>query len=224
MQATQRDILNFSVGAKGFWQPIANYAGSKEYQRQPPKVIVWEIPERYLAFEAPLQWAISSFPALEAQVSHSKNDCVKSFTTCNKHTTTMNYMFDWHSIDVVGGTGIYRSAANGFFDREGTIRHAGPDSSQVSFWLRSPEKVTLSYALGSPFAQKSVQIFLNGKQVQVFGLAKDTQQQGTLTLNGRAGPNQLEFRYSDWNTKTTTFASGDTRKIAVTFSKLLLQH
>lgn len=221
--ATKRDILSYAVGAKGFWQPVADYAQSPEYRTQPPKLVLWEIPERYLSFEAPSQWAIPSFPWLESKLSRGKNDCLRNFTTCNKTTSTMKYVLDWANVDVVTGTGIYRTTAEGFFGREGTIRHAGPDHSKVSFWLRTSQAITLKLAMVAPIPGQQVRVLLNGKVVKSFALVKDAPYEDRVVLSGRAGLNQLSFRYTNWNTKTTTFANGDARKIAVTFSKLSLQ-
>lgn len=134
----------------------------------------------------------------------------------------MKYVLDWDNVDVVTGTGIYRTTTEGFFDRESTIRHAGPDHSEVSFWLRTSQAITLNLAMVAPLAGQQVQVLLNGKVVKSFPLAKDTPYEDKVVLSGRTGLNQLSFRYSNWNTKTTTFASGEARKIAVTFSKLSL--
>ncbi|GGO32796.1 alginate O-acetyltransferase AlgX-related protein [Deinococcus humi] len=220
--AAKRDVLNYAVGAKGFWQPVVDYVRSEEYQLRPPKLILWEIPERYLSFEAPPQWAIPSFPWLENEITGGKNDCLRNFANCNKTSSTMKYVMGWRVLDIVGGVNIYRATTEGFFDREGPIRHGGPERSAVSFWLPTSQTVKLDLALTSPVEQQRVQVFLNDKLINTTSQKLNDQYEYHLSLPASAGQNLLEFRYSNWNGKTALFPSGEMRKIAVTFFQLKL--
>lgn len=220
----KRDVLNFASSGHGFWEPLEKYVQSSEYKQHPPKVLIIEMPERYLRITFPRNtFPVPSFPWLEEQITRGKNNCSGDFSKCNKKTDIMSYVFNWKKIDFMSSTGIYKTTASGFFDREGNARHAGPEKTQITFWLRQPEKIKLNYSLVSAVGAQTVQVYLNGKLVKNLNLAADISQADTLTLQGGAGQNLLEFRYSNWNTKTTTFASGDTRKIAVTFSQFELK-
>ncbi|HEX2863551.1 MAG TPA: hypothetical protein VHN99_03195 [Deinococcales bacterium] len=46
--ALQADVLDVSQPGKNIWAPMSDYVTSDRYQATPPKVLVWEIPERYL--------------------------------------------------------------------------------------------------------------------------------------------------------------------------------
>lgn len=220
---THRDVLSADQEARGFWQPLIEYVESADYQTQPPRLLIWEIPERYLTFNLPVPRPLSSFPLLEEKVTQGTNRCASAFATCNKATSTMRYVLNWSSIDLIAGTGRYRSTNTGLFNYEGGVKHAGPDKSELTFWLPSAATVTLNYTFRSPLDGQGVQILLNNKPVKNLAAPLDQVQTAALPLKGAPGLNRLTFRYRTWNTKTTTFSNGDSRKIAVTFSKLELR-
>ena len=44
-----RETLNVAESGKGPWTPLGNYLGSEDFQNTPPKIVVWEFPEGFLA-------------------------------------------------------------------------------------------------------------------------------------------------------------------------------
>ena len=47
------DILNFAQEGKGPFEPMVEYLASAEFRDQPPKLVVWEFPERFLPVANP---------------------------------------------------------------------------------------------------------------------------------------------------------------------------
>jgi alginate O-acetyltransferase complex protein AlgJ len=52
-----RDVLNAALTGKSFWTPMVEYLASDAFQDNPPKLLIWEIPEEHLAPGAsPIDW------------------------------------------------------------------------------------------------------------------------------------------------------------------------
>lgn len=51
-QALGEDIANYAKDGQGPFTPMQNYLGSADFTSTPPQLVIWEIPERYLAVEA----------------------------------------------------------------------------------------------------------------------------------------------------------------------------
>lgn len=55
-----RDLINVADEGQGPFQPMTEYLQSEEFRNHPPKLVIWEFPERYLAqpvqSEATLAW------------------------------------------------------------------------------------------------------------------------------------------------------------------------
>lgn len=84
----------------------------------------------------------------------------------------------------------------------------------------------LSYRFVSRLPGQRVEVLADGEPVAVHdGGQPGAEVAGELSLNGRAGPRRVEFRYSTWNHKdpTETFAPGDPRPLAVLFTGLSLE-
>jgi alginate O-acetyltransferase complex protein AlgJ len=47
-QAFAEDVVNYAAPARGPFAPMREYLGSAELRAAPPRVVIWEIPERYL--------------------------------------------------------------------------------------------------------------------------------------------------------------------------------
>ncbi|WP_161884215.1 alginate O-acetyltransferase AlgX-related protein [Deinococcus alpinitundrae] len=220
--ATKRDILSFAIGGKGFWQSLADYIQSNEYKFRNPRLILWEIPERFLYFESQPDWAIHSFPWLEREVTRGKSDCLLNFANCDKTSSAMRWVMDWNILDIVKGVNPYVTEIKNFFGSENLLRNAGPERSDVSFWLPTLQPVTLDVTLSTPVPEQRVRIFLNNKILKTVSLQLNGEYKDRLTLPGKPGLNRLEFHYDNWNGKTMLFKSGDKRGIAVTFTQLKL--
>jgi alginate O-acetyltransferase complex protein AlgJ len=46
--ALGRDVLNVAAEGKGPFQPMSDYLRSDTFKSTPPKLVVWEIPERFV--------------------------------------------------------------------------------------------------------------------------------------------------------------------------------
>ncbi|MDX3909066.1 MAG: hypothetical protein QHC67_04530 [Sphingobium sp.] len=55
--ALRTDILNAAQEGQGPFKPMADYLASAEFREKPPRLVIWEIPERYL-------WAAARMPRL----------------------------------------------------------------------------------------------------------------------------------------------------------------
>jgi alginate O-acetyltransferase complex protein AlgJ len=44
----QRDVLDVASQGEGPFKPMSNYLGSANFRQSPPKLVIWEIPERFL--------------------------------------------------------------------------------------------------------------------------------------------------------------------------------
>jgi len=55
--ALHSDIVNAAQEGQGPFKPMADYLASAEFRETPPKLVIWEIPERYL-------WAPAKMPRL----------------------------------------------------------------------------------------------------------------------------------------------------------------
>lgn len=55
--ALHADILNAAQEGQGPFVPMARYLHSREFREKPPKLVIWEIPERYL-------WSSAKLPRL----------------------------------------------------------------------------------------------------------------------------------------------------------------
>lgn len=53
-QYTGVNVLNMSQEGKGPFLPMSEYLDSTEFKHNPPKIVLWEIPERYLVIDANL--------------------------------------------------------------------------------------------------------------------------------------------------------------------------
>lgn len=53
MMGSSRDVLNISANGGGIWASINAFMNYKQYKGQPPKIIVWELPERYAHITVP---------------------------------------------------------------------------------------------------------------------------------------------------------------------------
>ena len=54
-QAFGEDVVSYAVDGHGPFQPMLDYLGNAEARRQPPRLLIWEIPERYLPRPMDLQ-------------------------------------------------------------------------------------------------------------------------------------------------------------------------
>ncbi|MGA0586522.1 alginate O-acetyltransferase AlgX-related protein [Dyella sp. KRB-257] len=52
-QALQADVLNYAKAGEGPFTPMLAYLGSADFRVAPPKLVVWEVPERYLPLPQP---------------------------------------------------------------------------------------------------------------------------------------------------------------------------
>ena len=50
-RALSADVLNFAVEGKGPFTPMDAFLASEEFELNPPKVVIWEIPVRYVSKE-----------------------------------------------------------------------------------------------------------------------------------------------------------------------------
>ena len=57
-EAMQTDILNVADEGLGPFEVMDNYLKSKPYQNSPPKMVIWEMPERYFAMQSDITSAI----------------------------------------------------------------------------------------------------------------------------------------------------------------------
>jgi len=65
--ALGQDVLNMAQVGRGPFAPMHAYLGSEELRENPPEIVIWEIPERYLSLEpSPAQ-----MPSLK--ISHTQN-------------------------------------------------------------------------------------------------------------------------------------------------------
>ncbi|GGJ77558.1 hypothetical protein GCM10008939_22030 [Deinococcus aquiradiocola] len=47
---TKRDVLDVSLAGQQIWIPMQKYLSSTEFKEAPPRILVWEVPERYLLY------------------------------------------------------------------------------------------------------------------------------------------------------------------------------
>ena len=47
-QALHEDLLNYAKDGKGPFAPMLDYLNSDDIKQAPPRLVIWEIPERYL--------------------------------------------------------------------------------------------------------------------------------------------------------------------------------
>lgn len=47
-QALHADVLNYAKDGQGPFQPMLAYLNSADFRASPPKLVIWEVPERYL--------------------------------------------------------------------------------------------------------------------------------------------------------------------------------
>jgi alginate O-acetyltransferase complex protein AlgJ len=52
-QALHADVLNYAKAGEGPFAPMLAYLGSADFRSAPPKLVVWEVPERYLPLPQP---------------------------------------------------------------------------------------------------------------------------------------------------------------------------
>ncbi len=58
-QALHTDVLNYAKDGKGPFAPMLAYLHSADFRAAPPKLVIWEVPERYLPLP---QTALAAYP------------------------------------------------------------------------------------------------------------------------------------------------------------------
>ena len=56
-QALSEDIANYAKDGRGPFQPMADYLQSADFRSAPPRLVIWELPERYLPYDKPPELA-----------------------------------------------------------------------------------------------------------------------------------------------------------------------
>jgi hypothetical protein len=100
----------------------------------------------------------------------------------------------------------------------------GPETS-FSFSLPASRPLELLVAATDSIPRQSVEVVINQKTAAVLRYADEMGQAvgARIRFNGTAGRNTVAFHYADWNHGRTTFASGDSRLLAVNFQRLAVR-
>ncbi len=104
----------------------------------------------------------------------------------------------------------------------------GPETA-LAFSLDKDGPLSLDYVFENPVPNQDVVLFVNGKAVKEYKALKQADRiTEHLDFTGRAGRNEVVFRYRDWNNNAatkgaSTFAATDVRPMAVFFKKLRIE-
>lgn len=184
-----------------------------------------DVTENGTAYPFPGQVGMAAITVLNDKVPVQ----IQNVGLCNMPQTFVNTLaMNGKTIDLARNLGTNQLDLTGFYQSNDglTSRWALTKTSTVSFISLTAAQGTLAIRAGSPFADQTIAVSINGEAASILKPDKDGNFALDRLVQVHPGMNTLTFSYAAWRTKNSETNSrvdkNDPRDLAISFRQLSL--